>query len=148
MPHPGPELSNSCPCCGAQMPATDFILYPKSAAILYDGYVLQPGMIQFNIAALLWKAYPDYVSIERIHSAIYGSTNSYHTDSRAISVHVFNLRKKLYKIGCTIEARHSLGYRLRFTHQNLQRRQNAQKGVKSDGRQAEAPEGPSRTPNR
>lgn len=114
------------------MPATDFTLYPKSAAILYDSYVLQPGMIQFNIAALLWKAYPDYVSIERVHSAIYRSTKSYHTSSRAIAVHIHNLRKKLYRMGCTIEARYSLGYRLRFTHQNLQRRHNAQKGTKSD----------------
>src|SRR6266702_1971463 len=104
--------SNLCPCCRQQLPVnTDLQLYPKSAAIIRHGYVLMPGMQGYRVIETLWRAYPDWISSERLYNALYSGTRD-PRGTNNVSVQVSRLRRMLKIVKLKIETRYGDGYHL------------------------------------
>ena len=104
----------NCPCCGRKMPKTDFMLYPKSAAVIRDGYVLLFGLVQFRIIQRLYQSCPDPVALEVLVDYVYNHTKNYAANSKNISATVVEMRRKLKLLRVSIVTQHRSGYSLRI----------------------------------
>lgn len=106
------KFSTNCPCCGQEMPATDFELYPKSMSVIRNGYVLMLGSLQFAIVAYLHRVYPEVVSAEQLFVHCYSGAKDFDKQRSNLHANVHWLRERLKKLRVSVVSVYGAGYRL------------------------------------
>lgn len=96
------RLTKKCPCCAQPMPHTDFMIYPRSTAVIRNGLVVLMGTVQFRIVEILWNAYPEPVNSQRLFHQLYNGAKNYSVQRKNLAASVTYLRPKLKQLDVTI----------------------------------------------
>jgi len=102
----------SCPICGSVLPAHEIAF--REGLVVANGAAVRLTKAEGAIFELLLKRSPSRVARENVYQAVVSLhlTEADWPGEKILDTHIHHMRRKLGKVGLTIETIHSFGYRL------------------------------------
>lgn len=105
-----------CPTCGTEIAREDIILGGNRISVGWSNMVVQLSPSEFQIASMLVKAMPGYVTKEQmIHALYYADVLKEEPENAetTVHVHVFRIRRAIKPLSLTLSKHISdVGYRI------------------------------------
>jgi DNA-binding response OmpR family regulator len=107
-------MSNSCTCplCGSPIQTPELILGPDYGAVIRDKQVVMLTPKEYALFDCLHRARTSVVSKDRLMESMYGDGDE--PDWKILDQFLHRMRKKLVKLGISINVVRNEGYYLRF----------------------------------